>query len=557
MNILIIGAKAVGLKAACRVKRLLSQASVTVIDRGEHISLAACGLPYFMSGDIEQLTELLTTPYDVVRTPEYFTSAKGIEVLTGVRADQIDPDKCIVSSTELATDQKLDFAYDKLVIATGASAVFPPIEGIDLPGVMSFKDAEDAIALKQGAAQSQIEKAAVIGGGFIGCEVAEAFGALWGIDTTLIEMEQRILSQMLDAEMAHIAELELSRQGVNLFCGARVNAIKKDGDKLRLELKNGDHLQGFDRVVVSAGVKPRVGLAEDAGVAIGSTGGIIVDAQMRTNIPNISAAGDCVQLTHVITGKPCYLPLGSLANRMGRTAANAIAEKDDVFAPVCGAACLKVYDMNVAAVGLTARAAEKAGFDVGESWGYFTDKADYYPEYQNLSVKLVYDRVSQAVLGVQAVSKGDAIRRIDATSTMIRQGVKLKDIRDFEPAYAPPYATALDPLHYLSYIAISTIEEGITAVSPLDFEKIAEDFVILDIREPIEVKEDPLTVSYLGLINIPFTELRSRLDAVPKKDPLLVVCAKGVRSAEAVRILQQNDCENVRYVGGGLLFFNK
>jgi len=377
MNVLIIGAKAAGLKAGCRIKRLLPASSVVVLDEGENVSLAACGLPYFLSGDIEQLSKLVTTPYDVERSPEYFAEAKGIDVLTNIRADSIDTAKHIVKCTEVRTSEPREFSYDHLILATGASAIIPPIEGMDLQGVSVFTSASDAIALRQAAAQGKIEKAAIIGGGFIGCEIAEALGALWGIQVTLFERESQILPQILDDEMAQIVQQELLRQGATIYNGMGISAIEQDGEKLKLSTDIGFAFEGFDRIVVTAGVKPRVELAEQAGIELGETGGIKVDAQMCTNLPNIFAAGDCVESTNIVTGKPCYLPLGSLANRMGRVAANTIAGKDDSFGAVCGSSCVKVYDMNVAVVGMTASAASDAGFNVGESWGYFAETFSY------------------------------------------------------------------------------------------------------------------------------------------------------------------------------------
>ncbi|MBU0520387.1 FAD-dependent oxidoreductase [bacterium] len=555
MKIVIIGAKAAGLKAACRVKRLLPDAEVTVLDEGQHVSLSACGLPYFLSADIEEFRRLLTTPYDVERTPAYFAAVKGVTVLTGIRATSIYTDQQVVHALHLETGESREFAYDELIIGTGAKPILPAIEGIDLPGVYSFTQPEEAIELRQAAAQGKLEKVAVVGGGYIGCELCEAFRALWGIDTALFEAEDQVLPHVLDAEIARVVENELQKQGVACFLNTKITGIVADGEKLTLKTDFGLDHTGFDRVVIAVGVEPRVELAEAASITIGETGGIVVDNQMRTNLPHVYAAGDCIEVKHALTGKACYLPLGSLANRQGRVAANTIAGKDDHFEPVRGASCLKVFDMNVAAVGLTVQQAAGAGFEVGESWGVFTDKADYYPEAQNLSIKMVYDKRSRRVLGVQAVSKGDAIRRVDAASVMIDQGLTLEAVRDFEPAYAPPYAMALDPLHYLAYIGITSLDEGIHAISRMEFDEIAGDYTLIDIREAVETEEKPLKMAYQQLVTIPFTKLRQNLDKIPQGKPLLVICAKGVRSAEAVRILRQAGIEDVKYVGGGLLFF--
>ncbi len=556
MNILVIGARAAGLKAACRAKRLLPDAKVTVLEEGEYISYASCGLPYFLAADVEEFRQLITTPYNVERNAEYFADSKDIEVLTGIHAEQIDPDKRIVKCRKLSSGENVAFSYDELVLATGAYAIVPEIRGIDLPGVCTFTRPKDAIELRQAAAQNELSKVAIIGGGYIGCELCEAFSALWGIETTLFESESQILSQLLDPDVARIAELELRRQGVRVYLQTRVSEIIRSGQKLEILTESDSRFSDFDRIVIAAGVQPRSELAEKAGINIGPTGGIVVDHQMRTTVAHIFAAGDCVESTHILTGKPCYLPLGSIANRMGRVTGNTIAGREDSFGAVCGSSCLKIFDMNIASVGLTGNAAAEAGFDVGESWGFFTDKPDYYPEFQNLSAKMVFDRRTRKILGVQAASKGEAIRRIDAASSMIRMGFTLEQVKDFEHAYAPPYADVIDPLHYLSYIGISSLEEEAIAISPLEFQEIAGDHIIIDLREPFEVKEKPIDVPYLGLKNIPFTQLRQSYDQIPKGEPILVVCPRGSRSSEAARILKQNGFDKVRYVGGGIAFFN-
>jgi len=555
MKIVVIGAEAAGMKAACRTKRLLPEAEITVLDEGEYISLAACGLPYFLSADIEEFKRLLTTAYDVERTPEYFGNVKAIAVHTGVRADSIDTADHVVHTTHLESGEQRDYSYDKLILATGARPILPEIDGLDLPGVYTFTKPEDAIELRQAAAQGKLEKVAVIGGGYIGCELSEAFTALWGIDTVLFEAEDQLLPQVLDPEVARVIELELERQEVAYYLNTTVTGIVQDGEKLTLQTEFGFDHTDFDRVIIAAGFRPRVDLAKDAGIAIGETGGILVDSQMHTNNPDIFAAGDCIEVKNLLTDKPGYQPMGSLANRQGRVVANVIAGKEDHFEPVVGSSCLKVFDMNVASVGLSHHQGIKAGFSIGEAWGVFTDKADYYPEAHNISIKMLYDKTTRRILGVQAVSKGDAIRRIDAASVMIGRGFTLEEVRYFEPAYAPPYAMALDPLHYLAYIGITTLDEGMETISRLEFEEVAGEYTLVDVREAVEVQEKPLEVAYLQLVTIPFTELRQQIDKIPRDKPLLVICAKGVRSAEAVRVLKHSGIENVKYVGGGLLFF--
>lgn len=556
MQIVVIGARAAGLKAACRAKRLLPQADVTVLDEGQHISFAAGGLPYFLSGDVEDFRQLVTTPYNVERTPDYFASARGVRVLTGIRAQHIDPESRKVLAKEVESGKEATFTYDALVIATGVAPVIPPVKGVDTPGVNTFTRPEDAMDLRRVASSNQLERVAILGAGYVGCQLCEAFGALWGIKTALFDSEAQVLPQMLDAEVARIAELELQRQGVELHLKIVVTEILNEGDKLNVSAEDGENFADFDRIVIAAGVTPRTDLAREAGIQIGPTGGIVTDQKMRTNIPNIYAAGDCVESICALTGQPRHLPLDSIANRMGRVAANSIAGKDDAFGPVVGASALKVFDMNVAAVGLTAQAAREASFDVGQSWGFFTDKPDYYPEFENVSAKMVFDRPTQRILGVQAASKGEAVRWIDAATTLIREGMTLRRICDHEHAYAPPYSEALDPLHFLSYAGISAVEEKLEAFPPLELERQAADSVVIDIREDLEIEKKPFSLHCKKLLTIPFPQLRSRISEIPRAVKLTVVCPRGSRSNEAARLLRANGFDNVQYMGGGLGFFN-
>lgn len=555
MNIVVIGASAAGLKAACRVRRLLPEAKVTVLEAGDYISYSACGLPYFLSGDVDGFRQLTTTSYDVVKSPEYFAAVKDISVLTGFRAERLDPDRKVVKSLNLKTGEGIEFGYDDLILAVGAAPMVPPIPGNNLSGVCTFTCPEDAIALRTALKENRINRVAVIGAGFIGCELCEAFKALWGVEIELFEAQAQVLPDLLGAAVARIVELELVRQGVGLHLNACVSGIKPDDGKLKLILSDGTSWAGFDRVVFATGVRPKTELALEAGIKTGVKGAIVVDSRMRTSIPHIFAVGDCIQVVHELTGLPCHLPLGSLANRMGRIAANVIAGEDDSLNPVCSAVCLKVFEMNVAAVGMRAKAAAQAGFKPAIAWGTFTDKAHYFPEANLISACMVYDATTLRVLGVQAAGRGEVLRRVDAASLMIRHKTTLLQVRDFEPAYAPPYASALDPLHFLAYAGIAAQNENVKSFPPTELEKHANGSIVLDVREESEVKEYPIAVGCKKIIGIPLGEIRRNWVEIPKNERIVVVCQRGARSAEATRILQEKGFQDVRYMGGGLGFF--
>ncbi len=552
MNIVIIGASAAGLKAGCRARRISHNAKVTVLEKGKYISYSACGLPYFLSGDIDSFKELNTTAYDVVKDTDYFKKTKDIEVLTETEVKSINVAKKKVLCWR--GGRVFELSFDKLLIATGAVPRKLNIAGSDLPYVCEFKTAEDAIELRKHLQTGEIEKVAIIGAGFIGCELCEAFTALWGVEVELFELLDYPLSKMLDREMSEIIIKELIKNEVGLHFGCNIESFEQEGETLRVCTKSGTY-GGFDRVIIASGLTPATSLAAEAGIKIGSTGGIIVDEHMRTSVEDVYAAGDCVEIKNILTGKGCYLPLGSLANRMGRTAGNSIAGLNDIFEAVVGSSCVKIFDLNVAATGLTATEAKNAGFDPIETWGVFTDRAHFYPDSKLFSAKMVIDRKSKQILGIQVVGYGDVIRRIDSASNMIKHGYSLKRILNFEPAYAPPYANPLDPLHFLAYAGIAILEENIVSFNPIYIENEALNSIVIDVRENVEINELPFKYKTKKLINIPLTGLRNRLDEIPTNEKITVVCQRGTRSSEAIRILKENGWNEAKYMGGGLGFW--
>jgi NADPH-dependent 2,4-dienoyl-CoA reductase/sulfur reductase-like enzyme/rhodanese-related sulfurtransferase len=552
MKILIIGASAAGMKAACRVRRLLPHAEVTVLETTDYISWAGCGLPYYLSGDVQDFSSLTVTPYGVQKTPEFFSAAKGVKVLCRRRAENLNPEKRLVTARDLSTNESITFPYDELVIATGAVPVKPPIEGLQLPGVSCFTRPEEAMALRKAAEQGKISRVAIVGGGFIGCELCESLRALWGIEVTLFEEQSQVLSGVIGRSLARVVEAELKRQGIDLRLSHRLEKIESSGDALRV-IAGSKVFEGFDRILLNLGVRPQVEPAAAAGALIGETGGLQVDTCLHTSLPHVFAVGDCVQTMHALTGKPCLMPLSSLASRMGRIAANIIAGQDDSLGPVLGTTCLKIFDLAVAAVGLTVRQAVKAGFKANAVWGCFQDKAHFYPEARDLWATLIYDTASARILGVQAVGSNQSVALVNTASIMLGQKITLHQIRDFEPAYAPPFAVALDPIHALAYTALAEREEGIYSFPPQDLTRYIEDSLVLDVRETTEQKDRPFPVSCARLLSIPFTQLRSRISEIPVKGKVIVVCARGPRSIEAVRILRERGLTAI-FMGGGLAF---
>ncbi|RJP73495.1 MAG: hypothetical protein C4524_14570 [Candidatus Zixiibacteriota bacterium] len=555
MDLLVIGASAAGLKAACRARRLMPKANVTVLEATDYVSWAGCGLPYYLSGDIEDFQALLTTPYKVEKTPEYFAAAKGITVRPAVRALRLDPQAQTVEARDMRSGEMLAFHYDELIIATGGRPILPSVPGVDLPGVTPFTRPEEAIALRQAAERGQISRVAVVGGGFIGCEMVEAFRALWGLEVVLFEERNQVLKDILGQALGRVVAGLLRRRGVELHLEHRLEGLAAQDGKLQVTAA-GRTFDGFDRVLLTMGVRPSVDLAAEAGAQIGPTGGIVVDSRMHTSLPHVFAVGDCAQVAHALTGKAHHQPLSSLATRMGRVAADVIAGMDDSLGPVLGTVCLKLFDTTVAAVGLTASRAVREGFKGELVWGSFHDRAHFYPEAQDLWAVLVYDAHSGRLLGAQALGSERAVTLINTASTMIRDGLTLHQMRDFEPGYAPPYAAPLDPLHYLAYAALAQLEENVNAFPPQDLLKYADGSLVIDVREPAERETKPFPAPCRRLLTIPYTQLRARIEEIPAGERIALVCARGPRAAESVRILKEHGLE-ATYMGGGLAFWEE
>ena len=546
IRIVAVGANAAGLRAAARAKRRLPNADVTVIDRGKFISYGACGMPYLVSGDIETADKLRETAYGVIRDPDFFRKAKGLDVVVQTEVERIDRKARRVVCKSLLTGETKEYPYDKLILATGATPVVPHGIPRDSARVSTFKVLEDAIVLRKALQSGQIKKVGLVGAGPIGCELAEAFTAMWGAKALLFDAAPTILPAMLDPEMARIVETYMMGEGVEIHTTCPLQGVVESTEGVTITTPKGDFT--VDHVIIAIGVKPDSTLAAGCGLKIGKTGGIVVDERMTTSDPDIFAAGDCVELKHLVSAKPIILPLGSLANREGRVIGSNIGGGDERFGPVVGSGAVKVFDMNVSSTGLTKKAAGEAGFDMGEAWGSFTDRADYYPGFENLHLKLLYDRKTTKLLGLQGYSKGEVVKRVDVFAALLKHGGKLEDLLDAEFAYAPPFAPAIDPLYSIACTARNELLEGIQSLPP---DADLGNRFIVDVRRTGEASDLPLPEE--GVKNVPFEEFRAICDQVPKDKDVVCICSKGVRSSEAARLLKERGCADVKYVGGGSL----
>jgi NADPH-dependent 2,4-dienoyl-CoA reductase/sulfur reductase-like enzyme/rhodanese-related sulfurtransferase len=538
-SVVVVGASAAGLRCACRLTRLEPEIEIRVVDAASVFSYAACGLPYALSGDVGDPGALRRTDYGVIRDAAYFETFKGVEVLGGRRAVAVD-----VSKRRLAVEGPEgteNLSWDDLVLATGAKPIRLPGQP-DHPRVVGFHVWEDLEPLKTGLARGEIERVAVIGAGLVGCELAEAFRSLWGAEVTLIEAAGYPLPRNLDREAGSCVARHLHDSDVRLLTGSPVESIRADDD--RVEVTAGGEIVEAHVAVVAVGVRPEVELGRQAGVELGPGGAMVVSSRLATTVPHVWAVGDCATVRHAVTGDPDYLPLGSLANRQGRTLANVLAGRSDEFPPVAGAVAVKVFDRNVAATGITRIAALERGLKAASAHVSALDRPHYWPESAQIHIEIVYEVGSGRVLGAQAVGEGDVTKRIDIATQVIAHGGGLDDLANVEHAYAPPYAPALEPLAVAAMVAQNQID-GVESVTP-DTEW--GDFAILDVRSPEEAEESP--AGHDRLVRIPLGELAQRAGELDDSVQV-VVCARGPRSAEAVRLLARHGIR-ARYLGGGL-----
>ena len=543
-QVVIVGASAAGLRCACRLRRLQPNWPITVVEQSEVFSYAACGMPYVLSGDIDDADALRRTADGALRDPSYFAEVKGIKVHAGHRAVAIETAARRLHVLGPQGERALD--WDELVLTTGARARQLPDQPAH-PRVRSFHTFEDLAPLHEGLARGETRSVVIVGAGLVGCELAEAFAALWGVEVTLVEAGEAPLPDVLDTEVAALVTAAMEANGVRVCSGAPVASIEARDDGVTVTA--GGEAITADIAVVAIGVEPNVALARRAGVGIGPTGAIAVDERLATTLPHLWAAGDCVEVRHAVTGAPAYRPLGSLANAQGRTLANVLAGRHDRLPDVAGAGALKVFDLNVAAAGVTRSTAERHWNDVRSVWISAHDRAHYWPEAEHISLHLVYDGSSRRILGVQAVGRGDVVKRVDVAAQLITRGATLADLRHLEHAYAPAYAPAVEPLAVAAAVAGNQLD-GVSCCSPgADLEGVR----LLDVRHEAERAARP--IKGCDVKAVAQEDLHRRLDEFEAGSAWVVVCEHGTRSAEAVRLLRSRGIV-AQYLGGGLHWRN-
>lgn len=549
MKVVIVGGVAAGPKAGSRINRLCSDTEVTIVEKGEFLSYAGCGLPYYISGVVKEQKELMSTPVGTVRDSVFFQNVKNVHVMNYTEATCINREQRTVTVVSRNSgEQKLD--YDKLVLATGAESVIPPIKGVELENILNLKNIHDAERIKEMLGEKKALNAVIVGGGLIGVEVAEAFHEM-GCRITIIEFQPQILS-LIDPEMAALVEKHFEAKGVKIKTGTKVVEFKGDTKVTGVVTDQGEF--PADIVVMAVGVRPSVKLAEAACLEIGPTGAIAVNAQMQTSDPDILAVGDCAEKRHVLTGEPCYVPLGSTANKEGRVAANVICGINDAYPGVLGSAICKIFDFSVACTGLGEKEARAAGYDVVTCLSPAPDKPHFMPTAKLLFLKLIADRRTRKLLGAQATGSGAADRRIDIAVTALSAGMTVDQVAHLDLTYAPPYSPAVDNLLTAANILRNKMDGYMNSVTPAEVCAMLEnkkEFTMLDVRSPAECEQMRIE----GSVNISLGVLRKRSGELNREKPIVAFCKISLRGYEAALILKKAGFKEISVMDGGILMW--
>jgi NADPH-dependent 2,4-dienoyl-CoA reductase/sulfur reductase-like enzyme/rhodanese-related sulfurtransferase len=533
-RVVIVGGVAAGMSAACRYRRLDENAEIVVLERGPDVSFANCGLPYHIAGTIRDRATL------ILQTPQELAARYALDVRVRHEVMAIDRGAHEIVIEDHQSNSEYRLAYDALLLCPGASAARPPIPGADHPRALTLRTLEDMDAILAAAQTCKSQRAVVVGAGYIGIETAEAL-CFAGLEVAVVEALPQLLSAV-DPEMAVLCNRELERNGVDLFLGTTVAAIRPAGDELEVALSSGASLP-CGVVILATGVRPETRLAREADLALGPTGGILVDESMRTSDPAIWAAGDATEVMDLVSGAPALLPLAGPANRQGRTAADAIAGRYVAYRGSQGTAICKVFELTVASTGLNEKTLRQRSAPYEKVYVHGGDHASYYPGATPVHLKLLFDPRDGRILGAQAVGAKGVDKRIDVLAVALRGGMTVFDLEHLELCYAPPYGSAKDPINMAGFVAANALRGDVLLASVDDVIAPRLDQLLLDVRTAEEVAKEPMPQSTC----IPLDELRQRLGELPSDKEILVVCAVGQRGYVACRLLSQHGfrCRNL------------
>ncbi len=543
MKVVVVGGVAGGASAAARLRRLDENAEIIILERGEYISYANCGLPYYIGEVIKNKEKL------VVQTPEKMEKRFNINVRTFHEVVNIDSKQKQIMIHDIKNDENYKESYDKLILAPGAAPIKPSIKGFVAPNVFTLRDIPDTLAIKQFTDKFNPKRAVVIGAGYIGMELVENLHSR-GIVVTIIELAKQVLAP-LDQEMASLIHQHLKEKKVEFYLNDEVKEVKHQDNYSLVKLASGMEIK-TDLILIGIGVRPEVTLAKKAGLEIGKRGGIKVNRHLKTSNPDIYAVGDAVEVMDYINEEPALIPLAGPANKQGRIAANNIYGIPEKYDGTQGTSVLKVFDMTVATTGNSEKLLKRFDIPYEKSFTHSSAHSEYYPGAHEISMKLLFSSDNGKVLGAQIVGYEGVDKRIDVLATAIRAGMTVYELEKLELAYAPPYSSAKDPVNMAGYVA-SNILKGDHAIIHWDkLEKIdKKKTILLDVRHPYEFKRGTIE----GAINIPVDELRNRINEIPKDKNVIIFCKQGLRGYIAYKIMKQKGFKNIKNLSGGYLTY--
>ncbi len=538
-KVVIVGGVAGGATAAARIRRLDEQAQILVFERSGFISYANCGLPYYVGGVIKDAQEL------TLQTPQSFYERFRVDVRVRHEVTALHPDRKAVTVKDLATGEEFEETYDRLLLAPGARPIRPPLPGMDSDRLFTLRTVEDTLRIHQYVQTRKPASAVLVGGGFIGVELAENLHRL-GIQVTVVEMAQQLLSPF-DADMAAFLHAELRKNDVGLALGCAVEGFEETDAGITVRLKGGAVIRA-NMVILAIGVVPDTAFAREAGLTLGAKGSIVVNDRMETSVRDVYAVGDAVQVKHAVTGQDILIPLAGPANRQARIAADNICGGDSRYRGSQGSSVLKVFELTAAATGLNEAAAARAGLRTEKVILSPMSHAGYYPGGRVMTMKVIFEKESRRLLGAQIIGYNGVDKRIDVLATALNAGMCATQLKDLELAYAPPYSSAKDPVNMAGYIADNVASGRLKQWYVEDAAALPRDgsVTLLDTRTPDEYARGHIE----GFVNIPVDELRERLQELERGKPVYVICQSGLRSYIASRILEGNGFEAYNFAGG-------
>lgn len=539
MKTVIVGGVAGGASAAARLRRLDENAEIVIFERSGYISYANCGLPYYIGGIITDKEEL------TLQSPQSFKSRFNIDVRVNHEVVKINPDIKTVTVKNLKNGECFDESYDKLILSPGAKAAVPPLDGVDSGKIFTLRTVEDTFKIKNYLNFEKPQTAVVIGAGFIGLEAAENL-AETGIKVTLIEFADHVLAPF-DYDMACQLHGLIKRRGIDLLLNTAVTAFKEENEKISVFTDKGRKICA-DMVIMSVGVTPDTAIAKDAGLKLGVKGSIIVNERMETSCKDIYAVGDAVEVEHYITGKKALVSLAGPANKQGRIAADNICNIKSEYKGSQGSSVLKLFEMTAASTGINETTAKALGLDCESVVLSPASHASYYPGGKIMTMKVVFDKQTDSILGAQIVGYDGVDKRIDVIAAAIRGKIKASALSELELAYAPPYSSAKDPVNMAGFMIENILTGKVKQFSYNDLNSVQSDenAFLLDARTPSEYTGGCAE----GFVNIPVDEIRKRISEIPKSKKIYVMCQSGLRSYIACRILTQNGFDCYNFAGG-------